>query len=75
LTLGKIDLLVTSFAGMFFIEFIGKDFRLFSAIGTFAGEGFQIFELLVTGTMQWGCHKHLLIIENIDLLPNSYSSI
>jgi hypothetical protein len=40
LALGEVYFLVTSFAGMPLVEFIGKDFHLFSAVGTLADKGF-----------------------------------
>ena len=54
--LGEIDLLMASFADMFFVEFVGKDLGFFATIGAVAGKGFQVFKLLVTRAMLWCCH-------------------
>jgi hypothetical protein len=67
LTPGKINFLVASFADMFLVKLVRKYFCFFSTIGALADKGFQVLELLVTGTMQGSGHKVLLVEENVDL--------
>jgi hypothetical protein len=64
--LGEVDLLLASFANMFFVEFVGKDLGFFAAIGTVAGKGLQVFKLLVAGTMLWCGHNNLLFLKFVS---------
>jgi hypothetical protein len=50
---------MAALAGVFFVEFIRKNFSFSAAIGAFAAERFEIFELLITGTMLGCSHKCL----------------
>jgi hypothetical protein len=57
-TLFEIDFLSALAAHMCLVEFVGKDLLFRAAIGTVAGEGFQVLELLKSGTMLRCRHRH-----------------
>ena len=47
----KIDLLLAPLASMFLVKLIGEDLGFLPTAWAFAHKGFQILELLKTGTM------------------------
>ena len=49
--LGKINGFTTSAAGVSPIKFIRKNLFFFTALGTFAGDYFEIFKICIAGTM------------------------
>jgi hypothetical protein len=69
LALGKVYLLLAPLAEVLFVEFIGKDFGFSAAVGTLADKGFQVFELLITGTMLRCRHVRLLSLPSFSLHP------
>jgi hypothetical protein len=66
-TLGEIDLFAAPFAHVGAIEFIGKNLGFLAARGTFAGKGFQVAEVLVTGAML-GCRHGILLGHDVSRL-------
>jgi len=55
--LGKINRLAAFFALVGLVELVGKNLHLLIALGAFADEGLEVFELLETRAMLGsGCH-------------------
>jgi hypothetical protein len=61
--LGEIDFLAAGFAGMGFVELVGKDLNLFAACRAFALKGFKVFKLLKSGAML-GC-RHVVLLQSV----------
>ncbi len=58
--LGKIDLLATSLASMFSVEFVWKNFLFFVTVGAFADEGPQVLKLFISWAVLRCGHNYLL---------------
>jgi len=61
----EIDLFAASFAYMFFVKLIGKNFDLLFTIGAFTSKRFKTFELLKSRTMLWSSHGDLLTLVGV----------
>lgn len=66
---GKINFFPAFPAGVFFVEFIGKNFFGFAAFGAAAGKRFKMFELFKTGAVFWGTHDDILLFDDVIIIP------
>jgi hypothetical protein len=61
-TAGEIDFLSAFITFMGFLKLIRENFLGCITFGAITGKGFQVFKLLKTWAMCWGCHDILLLL-------------